>query len=78
MTDLTGDGDVAELVRTVVEECWSDDAGIQRLSSLAGAFTTWRATRRADGSAVSGFGAYHCRIVDGLIREDWDVFYPLA
>jgi hypothetical protein len=111
------------LVRMIVEECWSSDAGVARLSAyvapdyvhhaipgdwtfeqwkggvawidghfadrayvvdhvvvdgdLAAAFIRWTATRRSDGSPVSGFGAYHCRIVDDVVAEDWDVFYPL-
>lgn len=44
---------------------------------MAAAFIRWRATRRSDGSPVVGVGAYHCRIVDGLIHEDWDAFFPL-
>lgn len=44
---------------------------------LAAAYLAWTATRRADGTAVSGRGAYHCRIEDSRIREDWDLFYPM-
>jgi SnoaL-like domain len=44
---------------------------------MVAAFLRWRATRRTDGSPVVGVGAYHCRIVDGLVSEDWDVFFPL-
>ncbi len=44
---------------------------------MAAAFIVWRGTSRADGSPVEGRGAYHCRIGDdGLIQEDWDVFFP--
>lgn len=113
-----------ELVRTVVEECWSDPAGVDRMAGLVGdgyvhhtafgdgdfaafrrgldyvdgvfagrtyrvvhtvadgtlvaAYLTWTGTRRSDGAAVSGVGAYHCRVVDGRIAEDWDVFYPIS
>jgi SnoaL-like domain len=107
----------------LAEDCWSDDAGAERMRAyigpgyvhhtvdrdwtfdqwkaglawvdgyfadrvyavqhvvvdgeLSAAFLRWRATRRTDGSPVEGTGAYHCRIVDGLIQEDWDVFFPL-
>ena len=40
------------------------------------AFLSWTATRRSDGAAVEGRGAYHCRLEDGLVAEDWDVFFP--
>jgi ribosomal protein S18 acetylase RimI-like enzyme len=43
---------------------------------LIAAYLSWTATRRSDGSAVDGRGAYHCRIAGGLIAEDWDVFAP--
>lgn len=109
----------------IVEECWSDEAGLARMEEhlaagyvhhtagfgdwdfagfkqglewvdgrfgdrtyavehvvvegdLAAAYLRWSATRRADGTAVTGNGAYHCRIADGRIREDWDLFYPMA
>ena len=114
----------AELVRTIVEECWSDAAGIARMRDLvtpayvhhavvgdwtfaqfaagldwverqfadrsyvaehvlvdgerAAAYVRWRATRVADGRPVEGRGAYHCRLVDGLVAEDWDVFFPMS
>jgi predicted SnoaL-like aldol condensation-catalyzing enzyme len=45
---------------------------------LVAAYLTWTATRVTDGSAVVGSGAYHCRIVDGLVEEDWDAFFPSA
>jgi len=44
----------------------------------AAAAIAWSATRTSDGSRVDGRGAYHCRLVDGLIAEDWDVFVPTA
>jgi SnoaL-like domain len=44
----------------------------------AAAYLRWTATRRADGTAVTGTGAYHCRIADGRIHEDRDVFYPMG
>jgi ketosteroid isomerase-like protein len=115
--------DSRELVRTIVEECWSDPAGLERMrehlaegyvhhtvmgdwtfeqygrglewvdsniadrtyrvehilidGDLAAAYIAWTGTRRADGSHVEGRGAYHCRLEDGRIAEDWDVFYPL-
>ena len=111
------------LIRTVVETCWSDDAGVARMAGLvtpdyvhhgatgdwsfaqfaeglawvaaqldrrahrvehvvvdgdlAAAYLSWTALRAADGSAVSGRGAYHCRLRDGAICEDWDVFHPM-
>ena len=37
----------------------------------------WTAIRVADGRAVDGRGAYHCRVADGLVHEDWDVFSPM-
>ncbi len=49
-----------------------------REGSLVAAYLTWTATRRADGSAVDGRGAYHCRLADGLIAEDWDAFFPAS
>jgi hypothetical protein len=116
--------DPRELVRSVVEGCWSDSGGVERMrgcvasdyihhtawgdcdfeqfregvewvdsvfadrryrvehvvaeDGMVAAFLTWTGTRRADGSAVEGRGAYHCRIADGLIAEDWDVFFPAA
>ena len=45
---------------------------------VVAALLRWTATRVADGSAVHGDGAYHCRVVDGLVREDWDVFRPMS
>ena len=107
----------------IVEECWSDAAGLNRMKGhvapgyvhhtpfgdrdfagfrqglewvesrignrvyraehivveggLAAAFIAWRGTSAADGSPVEGRGAYHCRIgADGLVHEDWDVFFP--
>ena len=114
----------AELVRFVVEECWSDAAGLERMracvspgyvhhtpwgdwgfeqfregvewvdgvfgdrryhvehavieGAMAAAYLSWSGVRRADGSAVEGRGAYHCRLEDGLIAEDWDVFFPAS
>jgi hypothetical protein len=114
--------DAKELVRTVVEECWSDPAGVERMRALvadgyvhhtpfgdwtfeqfargvewvesqiagrtyrlehvlvegdlAAAYFSWSGTRVADGSAVDGRGAYHCRIEDERICADWDVFFP--
>jgi predicted ester cyclase len=117
--------DARDLVRMIVEECWSDAAGLDRMEEhlaagyvhhtaafgdwdfagfkrglewvdgqfadraysvehvivegeLAAAYLLWSATRRADGATVTGKGAYHCRIADGLIREDWDLFYPMS
>jgi SnoaL-like domain len=112
----------AELVRTIVEECWSTPEGLDRMArvlspdyvhhtpwgdwdfdgfrtglgvvgerfadrtyslvhlvddgTLTAAFLTWTATRVGDGSRVDGSGAYHCRIADGLVVEDWDAFFP--
>jgi SnoaL-like domain len=112
----------ADLVRTIVEECWSDPAGVERMRSLVSsdyvhhsvmgdwtfdqfaagvewidqrigercyrvdhivsgdglvaAYLRWHGVRRGDGSPVEGRGAYHCRIRDGRILEDWDVFFP--
>lgn len=43
---------------------------------LTAAFIAWSGVRQSDGSAVHGRGAYHCRLDDGLIAEDWDVFFP--
>jgi ketosteroid isomerase-like protein len=114
--------DAAGLVRTVVEECWSDAAGVERMARLvadgyvhhtafgewsferfraglewidaqigerryqvehvvvdgdmAAAYLRWQGVRRVDGTAVDGRGAYHCRVADGRIVEDWDVFFP--
>jgi hypothetical protein len=69
--------DLRELVRAIVEECWSDEAGLERMGGLVTAgYLRWRGTRRDDGSAVDGRGAYHCRIEDGRVAEDWDVFFP--
>jgi predicted SnoaL-like aldol condensation-catalyzing enzyme len=111
-----------ELVRTLVERCWSTPAGLELMATLVApdyvhhtpfgdgdlddfraglryvdglfsdrdyrlvhtvddghlvaAFLTWTATRVRDGSPVSGSGAYHCRLVDGLVVEDWDAFFP--
>ena len=116
--------DPTELARTIVEECWSDDAGLDRMATLVGpnyvhhsafgdvpfagfregiawvdgvfadrsyrvrqilvegdlvaVYLTWSATRRADGAPVEGRGAYHFRIADGRIAEDWDVFFPMS
>jgi SnoaL-like domain len=44
--------------------------------SFVAAYVRWTATRRADGSAVDGRGAYHCRLTGGLVAEDWDAFFP--
>ena len=113
----------AELVRTIVEQCWSDPAGLERMRSLvtpdylhhtamgrewsfdqfsegvawiderisdrsyliahlllagdmAAAYISWHGARREDSSAVHGCGAYHCRIHEGRVAEDWDVFFP--
>jgi hypothetical protein len=95
-------------VRTVVEECWADAAGVERMAGLVADgyvhHTTfgdwsfeqfraglewvdgqigertyhvrWQGVRRADGTAVDGRGAYHCRIAAGRILGDWDVFFP--
>jgi ketosteroid isomerase-like protein len=114
----------AELVRTVVEECWSDEPGVARLGALVApdyvhhavvgdwtfaefaaglawvetqfvnrsyvaehvlvdgdrvaAYVRWTATRVSDGSQVDGRGAYHCRVAEGLVAEDWDVFFPMS
>jgi hypothetical protein len=111
-----------DLVRTIVEECWRDADGLERMAALVApgyvhhtpfgdggfgdfgaglsyvdglfadrrysmvhlvddgelvaAYLTWTATRVSDGSAVNGSGAYHCRIVGGLVTEDWDAFFP--
>ena len=116
--------DPRTLVRTVVEECWSDPAdGAKRMASLVSsdyvhhtpygdwsldqffggldwlethfsdrryrvrhlvvegpmvaAFIEWSAVRVADGRPIEGRGAYHCRVMDGLVHEDWDVFSPM-
>ena len=114
----------AGLVRVLIEECWSDDSGLDRMAgllaadyvhhtpwgdwnfaefragleyvdsifagrryqvmhlimqgSLVAAYLRWTATRRADGSAVDGRGAYHCRLAGGLVAEDWDAFFPAS
>jgi predicted SnoaL-like aldol condensation-catalyzing enzyme len=114
--------DPRELVRTIVEQCWSDEAGIERMrglvtddyvhhtpmgewsfdqfcagvawidgrigerrylaqqvladGDLVAAYITWTGIRSEDGSPVDGRGAYHCRLRDGLVCEDWDVFNP--
>ena len=114
--------DPRTLARTVVQECWADPAGVDRMRSLVAAdyvhhtpfgdwtfaqfvaglewvesqisgrtyrldhvlvdgdlvatYFGWSGTRTADGSAVDGRGAYHFRLADGRIREDWDVFFP--
>ena len=116
---MAGDTD---LVRTIVEECWGDAAGVERMRALVSAdyvhhsvmgdwtfdqfaagvqwiddrigersyqvehvvsgdglvaaYLRWQGVRREDGSAVQGRGAYHCRILDGRVTEDWDVFFP--
>ena len=114
--------DPRQLVRTIVEQCWSDAAGLESLRALvtddyvhhtpmgdwsfdqfcagvewidgrigerryraeqvladgelAAAYISWSGVRRVDGSAVDGRGAYHCRLRDGRVCEDWDVFHP--
>jgi predicted SnoaL-like aldol condensation-catalyzing enzyme len=114
--------DARTLARTVVEDCWSDPSGLQRMRSLLAAgyvhhtpfgdwtfeqfaqglewvesqiservyrlehvvvegdlvatYFRWSGTRTADGSAVEGRGAYHFRLVEGRIDEEWDVFFP--
>jgi predicted ester cyclase len=114
----------AELARTIVEECWSDEAGLDRMAALVApgyvhhsafgdvpfagfrqgigwvdgvfgdrsyraehvvaegdlvaVYLTWAATRRADGSRVTGRGAYHLRVANGRVAEDWDVFFPMS
>ena len=45
---------------------------------IVAAYLRWSATRVATGERVDGRGAYHCRVVDGLITEDWDVFFPMS
>ena len=52
---------------------------------LAAAFIAYEATHSGPfggveptGCRVSTTGAYHCRIAGGLIREDWDLFYPMS
>jgi len=115
---------VQELARTIVEECWADEAGLDRMEALvtpdyvhhsafgdvsfsgfregiawvegvfadrsyrvehtvvegdlAAVYLAWSATRRADGSVVSGRGAYHLRVAGGRVAEDWDVFFPMS
>ena len=115
---------IEELVRTVVETCWSDDAGLERMSGLvspdyvhrsvagdgpfedfvagmhwvgtvftdrvyrvldvvvdgdrAAARLEWSAVRVADRSRVTGRGAYHCTVREGLVVEDWDLFFPMS
>lgn len=115
--------DHRELARAIVEECWLDDAGLDRMETLIAAdyvhhsafgdvpfegfrnglgwvdsvfadrsyrvrhvvvegdlvavYLDWSATRRGDGESVEGRGAYHFRLADGLIAEDWDVFFPM-
>lgn len=112
------------VVRTIVEECWADRAGLDRMAGLVtagyvhhtpwgdwdmsgflagmeyvdslftgrmyrvvhliddgtllAAFLAWSGTRRSDGSRVEGLGAYHCRLEEGLVAEDWDAFFPSA
>lgn len=44
---------------------------------MAAASFLWTANRRSDGGAVAGKGAYHCRIVDGRIAENRDLFSPM-
>ncbi|HLK43198.1 MAG TPA: nuclear transport factor 2 family protein [Thermoleophilia bacterium] len=114
--------EIRALVTTIVEQCWVDGAGLERMrglvatgyvhhtafgdwsfdqfvagvgwiderigdrgyrvehvvveGDLAAAFLRYRGTRREDRSAVDGRGAYHCRILDGRVVEDWDVFFP--
>jgi hypothetical protein len=46
--------------------------------TLVAVMLTWSAVRRADQSAVTGRGAYHCRLESGRIAEDWDVLFPLS
>jgi SnoaL-like domain len=117
-----GPGARGRLVRALIEECWSDQAGLDRMADmlapgyvhhtpwgdwdftgfragmdyvdslfadrryrvvhivddgrLVAAFLAWSAVRRADQSLADGRGAYHCRLVGGLVTEDWDVFFP--
>ena len=115
--------DARQIVRTIIEECWSDDAGLERMRALVSrdyvhhtpmgdwtfeqfaaglrwvdsliagrtyrvehllaedgmfaALLSWHGTRREDESVIDGRGAYHCRIADGVVAEDWDVFFPM-
>jgi predicted SnoaL-like aldol condensation-catalyzing enzyme len=119
-----GPKDRAGLVRTVIEECWSGPAGLDRMAglvtpgymhhtpwgdqdfagfragldyvgtvftsrrykvvhlvddgALVAALLTWTGVRQSDQSAVTGRGAYHCRLDGGRIAEDWDVFFPMS
>ena len=112
------------IVQTLVEGCWADQAGLDRMAELVApgyvhhtawgdwdlsqfltgmeyvhslfadrtyrvmhliddgtliaAYLAWSGTRRSDGSLVEGRGAYHCRLEDGLVAEDWDAFFPSA
>jgi len=115
----------AELVRTIVEQCWAEPAGAERMRGLvtddyihhspmgdwsfdqfaaglewidsrigersyrmehlilgdngmAAAYLSWTGVRREGNEPVEGRGAYHCRIRDGQIAEDWDVFFPAS
>jgi predicted ester cyclase len=52
---------------------------------LAAAFITYRAIHTGDfaglaatGCEVSTVGAYHCRIADGVVQEDWDAWGLLS
>ncbi len=46
---------------------------------MVAAFLRWAGTRRSDGSAVDGRGAYHCRLSDdATVVEDWDAFAPMS
>jgi hypothetical protein len=117
-------GASGDVVRLLIEECWSDDSGLDRMAGqltpgyvhhtpwgdwsfaefrtgmeyvdsvfadrsyqvthvisegdLVAAYLSWTGTRRTDGSAVAGRGAYHCRLAGGLVAEDWDVFFPAS
>jgi len=57
----------AKLVRTLVEDCWSDQAGLDRMAGMLTA-----------GYVHHTRGAYHCRLEGGLVAEDWDAFFPSA
>jgi len=54
-------------------------------ADLVAAFITFQAIHTGDfggvaatGRTISTAGAYHCRIEDGRIREDWDVWGLLS